>query len=65
MTAMDVYKLAVNTPLIESLAMSEHTGNMRVHLKLDNAQPVASFKIRGVGLRCLRVREAANDVLTP
>ena len=40
-------KLFVETPLIESRAMSEKSG-LTVYLKLENTQPTASFKLRGI-----------------
>lgn len=50
-----VYKIAIETPLIESLPISKHTPNCSVYLKLENTQPCGSFKQRGIGLRCLKV----------
>lgn len=52
---LSVYKIAVETPLIESLPISKHTPNCNVYLKLENTQPCGSFKQRGIGLRCLKV----------
>lgn len=43
--------LHVNTPLRESIPLSKVAGS-RVYLKLDNAQPTGSFKIRGIGHLC-------------
>ncbi len=40
-------KLYINTPLIESLPMSKLAG-CTVYLKLENTQPSASFKLRGI-----------------
>jgi L-serine/L-threonine ammonia-lyase len=45
--------LHIHTPLIESLPLSERTGK-RIWLKMENAQPASSFKIRGIGLLCER-----------
>jgi len=44
------------TPLLHSTALSEHTGH-EVWLKLESAQPSASFKIRGMG--CVAERAVA------
>lgn len=41
--------LHVRTPLIESVVLKEIYGQ-KVYLKLDNAQPSGSFKIRGMGV---------------
>lgn len=46
--------LHITTPLIESHALSKLTG-FPVYLKLENVQPVGSFKIRGVGNLCQKV----------
>ncbi|XP_054852893.1 L-serine dehydratase/L-threonine deaminase-like [Eublepharis macularius] len=43
--------LHVNTPLRESIPLSKVAGT-KVYLKLDNAQPSGSFKIRGIGHFC-------------
>ena len=43
--------LHINTPLIESRRLSQHTGKS-VMLKMDAMQPAGSFKIRGVGNIC-------------
>lgn len=43
--------LHIHTPLIESFPLSERTGR-RILLKMENMQPVGSFKIRGIGLLC-------------
>ncbi|CAH1801967.1 unnamed protein product [Owenia fusiformis] len=43
-----VKPLHVKTPLIESHALSKLTG-LKVWLKLENTQPVGTFKIRGIG----------------
>jgi L-serine/L-threonine ammonia-lyase len=45
--------LHIHTPLIESLPLSESTSK-RIWLKMENAQPASSFKIRGIGLLCER-----------
>ncbi|KAJ6641404.1 L-serine dehydratase [Pseudolycoriella hygida] len=54
---LSVYKIAVETPLIESLPISKHTPNFDVYLKLENTQPCGSFKQRGIGLRCLKAKD--------
>lgn len=43
--------LHIESPLIESLALSRLTGNS-VYLKLEAFQPSGSFKNRGIGLLC-------------
>ncbi|TFK04717.1 motor neuron and pancreas homeobox protein 1-like [Platysternon megacephalum] len=43
--------LHVNTPLRDSVPLSKVAGT-DVYLKLDNAQPTGSFKIRGIGHLC-------------
>lgn len=49
-----LHRLHITTPLIESHALSKLTG-FPVYLKLENVQPVGSFKIRGVGNLCQKV----------
>ncbi|XP_007436771.1 serine dehydratase-like [Python bivittatus] len=44
----------VETPLLESLALSQAAGT-KVYMKLENAQPSSSFKIRGIGYFCQQV----------
>ncbi|KAF2078140.1 hypothetical protein CYY_000524 [Polysphondylium violaceum] len=54
--------LHLNTPLVESLAISKQykeTGS-KVWLKLDALQPSGSFKIRGIGLLCNKVVKEKN-----
>ncbi|XP_048677048.2 L-serine dehydratase/L-threonine deaminase-like isoform X3 [Caretta caretta] len=46
-----VRSLHVNTPLRDSVPLSKVAGT-NVYLKLDNAQPTGSFKIRGIGHLC-------------
>lgn len=48
MPTSDLPKPWVSTPLIESAALSKAAG-CRVFLKLENLQPAASFKSRGIG----------------
>ncbi|MEE6514541.1 hypothetical protein FKM82_022761 [Ascaphus truei] len=43
--------LHLNTPLRDSVPLSKLSGTS-VYLKLDNAQPTGSFKIRGIGHLC-------------
>lgn len=43
--------LHIDTPLLESLAMSKKLGR-QIFLKMDALQPTGSFKIRGIGLLC-------------
>ncbi|OCU01655.1 hypothetical protein XELAEV_18007448mg [Xenopus laevis] len=43
--------LHLDTPLRDSVPLSKMAG-MAVYLKLDNAQPTGSFKIRGIGHLC-------------
>lgn len=52
----DMKNLHTITPLIESLPISKKAG-LKVLLKLENTQPVSSFKIRGLGLLCQRAKE--------
>lgn len=44
----------LNTPLLESAAMSKLVGTT-VYLKMENSQPSGSFKIRGIGHLCQQV----------
>lgn len=44
-------KLHIDTPLLESQAISRKTGR-RIFLKMDALQPTGSFKIRGMGYLC-------------
>ncbi|XP_033901082.3 L-serine dehydratase/L-threonine deaminase isoform X1 [Acipenser ruthenus] len=55
-TAMAVSTQAFHllTPLLESLELSKLAGTT-VYLKMDNAQPSGSFKIRGIGHLCQKV----------
>jgi L-serine/L-threonine ammonia-lyase len=47
--------LHINTPLIQSQSLSHLTGK-EVYLKLEALQPPGSFKIRGIGLLCERLK---------
>ena len=47
--------LYLQTPLLRSTCLSNRFG-YNVHLKLENVQPAGSFKIRGIGNRCKKVR---------
>lgn len=48
--------LHLRTPLRESMALSKEAGTT-VYLKMDNAQPSGSFKIRGIGHFCKTVQD--------
>lgn len=48
---MPMQPLHIETPLVESRALSIGTGRT-VWLKLETVQPPGSFKIRGIGLAC-------------
>ncbi|XP_067932370.1 serine dehydratase-like [Watersipora subatra] len=50
----------VETPLIESTPLSK-IASCRVFLKLENCQPAASFKIRGIGLLCSEAKRAGSS----
>lgn len=50
--------LHVHTPVMASALCSART-KANVVLKLDNLQPSGSFKIRGIGLMCQKVRPQA------
>lgn len=52
--------LHVNTPLRDSVPLSKVAGT-NVYLKLDNAQPTGSFKIRGIGHLCKTVRTLSGS----
>ena len=51
-------KLYVETPLIESVPLSK-VSELKVYLKLENAQPSGSFKLRGLSNHCIQV--SGND----
>ncbi|XP_068608301.1 serine dehydratase-like [Brachionichthys hirsutus] len=52
----------LNTPLLESISMSKRVGTA-VYLKMENAQPSGSFKIRGIGHFCQKLaRQSAGLV---
>ena len=53
--------LHVVTPLIESVPMSKACGK-EVLLKLENTQPSASFKIRGIGKLCEQLKAEGKKV---
>lgn len=48
--------LHIRTPLLESVPLSKLCGR-QVFLKMDNLQPVGSFKIRGIGRVCQAGKE--------
>ncbi|PSN65361.1 tryptophan synthase beta subunit-like PLP-dependent enzyme [Corynespora cassiicola Philippines] len=55
----------VETPLVESYALSQAAG-CRIFLKLENTQPSGSFKSRGIGHYILkRLAEIPADIVTP
>ena len=57
-------RLWVRTPTIPSAPMSARLGRP-VWLKLENTQPVGSFKQRGMGLSCARaVARGAEQLIT-
>src|SRR5262245_3354719 len=53
---MSAHRIHVETPLIESLALSRRVP-ARVWLKMEALQPCGSFKARGIGFACQRYRE--------
>lgn len=53
---MERKPLYINTPLIESRALSNSLGRT-VYLKMEALQPTGSFKIRGIGLLCEKYAE--------
>jgi L-serine/L-threonine ammonia-lyase len=53
---MSAHRIHVETPLIESLALSRRVSG-RVWLKMEALQPCGSFKARGIGFACQRYRE--------
>ncbi|KAM9842668.1 serine dehydratase-like [Aulostomus maculatus] len=52
----------VNTPLLESIAMSKRVGTP-VLLKMENSQPSGSFKIRGIGHLCQQLASQSKGVV--
>lgn len=54
-STMETEALHIRTPVLESHQLTKLSG-FRVFLKLENVQPVSSFKIRGVGNLCQKVR---------
>jgi L-serine/L-threonine ammonia-lyase len=56
--------LHIQTPYIESRALSIHSGRS-VWLKMEALQPPGSFKIRGVGLKCQEaVKQGATRLIS-
>ncbi|XP_051941799.1 serine dehydratase-like [Hippocampus zosterae] len=49
----------INTPLLESAAMSKRVGTT-VYLKMENSQPSGSFKIRGIGYLCQQLKSQSK-----
>ncbi|XP_068436133.1 serine dehydratase-like [Clinocottus analis] len=52
----------LDTPLLESVSMSKRVGTP-VYLKMENAQPSGSFKIRGIGLLCQQLTSQSKGVV--
>lgn len=52
----------VNTPLLESTAMSKRLGTT-VYMKMENSQPSSSFKIRGIGHLCQKLASQSKGVV--
>lgn len=52
----------VNTPLLESTAMSKRLGTT-VYMKMENSQPSSSFKIRGIGHLCQKLAHGSKGVV--
>lgn len=51
-------QIYVRTPLIESVALRLYAAQRKVFLKLENLQPSASFKLRGVSEQVKHVRKS-------
>lgn len=49
-------QIYVRTPLIESVELRPYAAQRKVFLKLENLQPSASFKLRGVSEQVKHVR---------
>ncbi|XP_041668081.1 serine dehydratase-like [Cheilinus undulatus] len=52
----------INTPLLESVSMSKRVGTT-VYLKMENAQPSGSFKLRGIGHLCQQLARQTKGVV--
>lgn len=52
--------VAVRTPLVHSVALSDHVGH-EVFLKLETTQPTGAFKLRGAASRILSLSEEARS----
>lgn len=52
----------VNTPLLESTAMTKRLGTT-VYMKMENSQPSSSFKIRGIGHLCQKLASESKGVI--
>ncbi|XP_004574804.1 serine dehydratase-like [Maylandia zebra] len=52
----------LKTPLLESINMSKRVGTT-VYLKMENAQPSGSFKIRGIGHLCQQLARHSKGVI--
>jgi len=63
LTKMETEALHIKTPVLESHPLTTLSG-FRVFLKLENVQPVSSFKIRGVGNLCQKaMRKGCNHMV--
>lgn len=60
----NVYKFAIKTPLVRCYALSNEY--VDVYLKLENIQPIGSFKIRGAAnaMQHIPIAELSNGVFT-
>ncbi|XP_028994228.1 serine dehydratase-like [Betta splendens] len=52
----------LNTPLLESVSMSQRVGTT-VYLKMENCQPSGSFKVRGIGRLCQQLATQSGGVV--
>ena len=61
---MDRRDLHIETPLIESMALSGRVKG-RVWLKMEALQPTGSFKLRGIGRACMdRISKGAEGLVS-
>ncbi|KAJ6659055.1 hypothetical protein lerEdw1_019358 [Lerista edwardsae] len=56
----DGRRFHVMTPLLESIALSQVAGT-KVWMKMENAQPTGSFKIRGISYFCQQVAKKGGN----
>ncbi|KAJ7428452.1 hypothetical protein BTVI_00564 [Pitangus sulphuratus] len=54
----------ITWPVLESLPLSKAVGT-KVFMKLENVQPVGSFKIRGIGHLCQEAAKKGSALLLP